>query len=144
MGLDLLVMAKPLAGHEAEEATSVRQFMIQKGLIIDDSPDPRSLIQRVTGKKRPRPSEAKPEAMDQRYKAITVPAYASFGAPIVGQDKASDDWVATLFAEGGFHDPAVTSLEKPWPKPKAFMCQSYCHRMMACLSVPTAPWGLWT
>ncbi len=89
MGLDMNPMGKPLEGHEDEF---------------------RDLLSRLDGK-TPEGSEkgflgrlfGKAENRDElvaRFQEISVPPFASIGAPIVGQDAAADDWVRSTFADG--------------------------------------------
>ncbi len=97
MGLDLLPLAKPLDGHEAEH---------------------RALVLALTGRETPKRgflaslftnADRENAQRTTRLHEISQPHYETLDAPIVGRDAEASDWVRQRFEEGALPDCADTA-----------------------------------
>lgn len=80
MGLDLCVEGRAIPGYEAEWESIIRRFFAEEGLSDDEV---------------------------ERFESISLPAYASLGAPRVGSDPAADNWIADQMADRMGREQAI-------------------------------------
>ena len=100
MGLDMNPMAAPKPGLDAEFDRVI------SGLRGHDGGGPGGFWQRLFR----RPPQDSRESLVARFQEITIPPFANLGAPVVGQDRAADDWIAEQFRAGRL-GPAFASVE---------------------------------
>jgi hypothetical protein len=102
MGLDLTVLPKPKPGAEAEFQTLWRQINEAEGKLPTLTARPkRGVLGRLFG---PAPPRFDVEGARARLHAISEPGFAQLGAPVVGRDRAADDWLRARLEAGGL-DP---------------------------------------
>jgi hypothetical protein len=80
VGLDLCVEGRAIPGHEAEWESIIRRFFSEEELSEDEI---------------------------ERFQSISLPAYATLGAPRVGSDAAADDWIADRMADRMSREQAI-------------------------------------
>lgn len=84
MGLDLCVEGRAVADHEAEWESIVLRFFSEEELSDDQL---------------------------EHFQSISQPAYASLGAPRVGNDKTADDWIADQMADQMTREQAIVEYD---------------------------------
>lgn len=85
MGLDWVPLEKPKPGHEAEFA---RLFHLVYPGTTSEKP-PKDLAKN--------PSERELAKIGKRFDAITIAPHVTARAPVVGRDKAADNWARAWF-----------------------------------------------
>jgi hypothetical protein len=105
MGLDINLLGKPTAGDYAEfEAVWRALTDDSKGIAVTTGPfikvRPASLSGLINEKRT-----FDRDAALNRFQQISIPAYKSLNAPVVGQDEAADNWVRIAFDQGRFKHP---------------------------------------
>ena len=103
MGLDMNVAAKPREGFEEEFNLLWVQYWTASGAM----PDPELQKKSFLGRLLHRAPQVDTEQIAARIGEISVPAYASIGAPVVGVDEAASLWVRQQFEAGHLAFPTL-------------------------------------
>jgi hypothetical protein len=111
MGLDMLPLARPHRGHEAEFEELWTAFQIVTANMRPSTPTaPRSFWARLTGAGPPQPESRTPEDLLRAIQAISDEVFTTLGAPVVGVDQAANDWLTARVERGEFGANADGSM----------------------------------
>ena len=100
MGLDINVLSQPMQGYEREfeEIWKIIHDRFSKDE-MPQSPYIKAKSSRFFGMLNS-PIEVDKEGAISRFQEISIPAYASINAPVVGEDKDADAWVRDAWKNG--------------------------------------------
>lgn len=109
MGLDMTVLARPAAGHEAEFEEIFVTLNIADGLLPDPALEGKGFLARLFAA---RPAVDR-DGLIKRSEAISEEPAVTLGAPVVGRDAEADAWVRAAHGRGeltGTWDSADAAL----------------------------------
>ncbi|NSX54535.1 hypothetical protein [Parasulfitobacter algicola] len=100
MGLDINLLPKPTPGNEDEFAEIWTKIKIYDGKLPNPDTVDMGFFKRLFAT-RP---QVDIDTLIERFQQISIPAYISIGAPVVGKDAAANEWVQQQFEAGSIKD----------------------------------------